>query len=175
MDNWGERLSAGEEPAFAALYDACADRLHHYLSVRLRSREDASEVLQETFLRLVRGRRQFTQVADPVAYAFVVARNEAARWLSRVARERTRRSLQAELLFCEAASDDREQRETAEAIAAALERLDDDLLEVVALKIYAGLTLAKVAEVTGLPPGTVATRFRRAVSQIRSIWIKEQL
>jgi hypothetical protein len=67
MDSWEKRLSAGDEVGFVELYDAYADRLHHYLTLRLRSREDAGEVLQETFLRLARCRRQFARVADPVA------------------------------------------------------------------------------------------------------------
>jgi RNA polymerase sigma-70 factor (ECF subfamily) len=175
MDGWGKRLSAGDAVAFVELYDACADRLHHYLCLRLRSREDAGEVLQEAFLRLARCRRQFDGVADPVAYAFVVARNEAARWLSRISRERANRALHAELLFREACGDDLELRETAEAISAALGQLDEDLLEVIDLKIYAGLTFAEIAEVTGLPLGTVATRFRRAIAKLRVMWIKEHL
>lgn len=44
MDGWVERLIAGDSAAFAELYDRCADRLHHYLTFRLRSREDAAEV-----------------------------------------------------------------------------------------------------------------------------------
>ena len=35
MDQRAERLARGEPAAFAELYDACADRVHHYLVVRL--------------------------------------------------------------------------------------------------------------------------------------------
>ena len=43
-------------------------------------------------------------------------------------------------------------------VAIGLSRLDADRREVVELKTYAGLTFAEIAEVTGLPQGTVATR-----------------
>jgi RNA polymerase sigma-70 factor (ECF subfamily) len=53
------RLARGEEAAFAELYDASADRLHHYLTVRLGSRDTASDVVQTAFLRAVKSRRRF--------------------------------------------------------------------------------------------------------------------
>ena len=55
------RLARGEEAAFADLYDACADRLHHYLTGRLGSADRAADVLQSTFVRVVQSRRQFAR------------------------------------------------------------------------------------------------------------------
>ena len=37
----------------------------------------------------------------------------------------------------------------------------------VELKSNGGLTLREIAEVTGLPPGTVATRYRTAIARLR--------
>src|SRR5260370_7650772 len=77
------RLARGDEAAFAELYDACADRLHGYLTARLGSRDRAADVLQETFLRAVASRRRFRKVDNPIAYLFQIARNEAIRFMSR--------------------------------------------------------------------------------------------
>src|SRR5882757_1061290 len=83
MHELAERLARGEEAAFAELYDASADRLHHYLVSRLGSRDAASDVLQTAFLRAVKSRRRFRRVENPVAYLFQIARNEAMRWARR--------------------------------------------------------------------------------------------
>src|SRR5947208_16482599 len=83
MQQLAVRLARGEEAAFAELYDACADRLHHYLAGRLGSRDAASDVLQTAFLRAVKSRRRFRGVENPVAYLFQIARNEASRWAKR--------------------------------------------------------------------------------------------
>jgi len=48
MDQRAVRLARGEPEAFAELYDTCADRIYRYLVVRLGSRADAEDVLQET-------------------------------------------------------------------------------------------------------------------------------
>jgi DNA-directed RNA polymerase specialized sigma24 family protein len=45
---------------------------------------------------------------------------------------------------------------------------------VVELKTYAGLTFRKIAEVAGLPQGTVATRYRSALALLRG-WLARKL
>ena len=126
MDELAERLARGEAAAFAELYDACADRLHHYLTVRLGSRDEADDVFQETFVRLVRSRRRLRRVENLTAYLFAVARNEAARHGSRKTREDLRRSLvRAEDLFL-AVPGDAPAYEAADQVAAALRQLSEE-------------------------------------------------
>ena len=175
METLSDRLARGVHAAFAELYDACADRVHHYLVVRLGSRSDADDALQETFLRLVRGRDKLAGVENLVAYVFTVARNEALRLSERCSREYTGLdSLGAEVLFCEAAGKDDQSCETAEWVAAALAGLAPELRELVELKVYCGLTIREISKVTELPPGTVATRYRRALETMRRRMEKER-
>ena len=168
MATWGERLARGERAAYAELYDSCADRVYHYLLVRLGSREDADDVLQDVFLRLASSRKRLASVDNLEAYVFTVARNEAMRLGSRKARRmRQERPLTAEDLFCPRAGDDARRRETAEVVAAAMARLSPELLEVVELKTYAGLTFHEIGQVTGLPQGTAATRYQTALARMQ--------
>jgi RNA polymerase sigma-70 factor, ECF subfamily len=168
-----ERLARGDQAAFAEFYDAVADRVHHYLLVRLGTREDADDAMQETFLRLARNRRKLAEVENLDSYVFTIARNEAARLAVRRARRRGSRPLGGEELFCASAGDG-EAREAAEVVAAALGQLTDELREVVELKTYAGLTFQEISRVTGLPQGTVATRYRSALAKMNR-WITSQI
>lgn len=171
MNDLGARLARGDRQAFAELYDACAGRLHHYLVVQLQSRADADDALQETFLRLARGRGRLAAVENLTAYVFAVARNEASRLAAR--RRRTSAdTLSGDSLFG-GGSDDAQVRETAELVATALGQLRSEEREVIELKTYAGLTLAEIAAVTGAPPGTVATRYRAALKKLRQLLVKE--
>jgi RNA polymerase sigma-70 factor, ECF subfamily len=175
MGDLGDRLARGDQAAFAELYDACADRLHPYLAARLGSRHDADDVLQETFVRLARTRRKLAEVENLVAYVFTVARNETARLLAGKLREVATREGQpsAADLYREACGDRMEARELAETLAASLARLAPEQREIVELKNYAGLSLREIAEITGLPPGTVATRYRTALGHLRD-WLKRK-
>ena len=171
MDDLARRLAQGDRAAFAELYATCADRVHHYLVIRLGSRADADDVLQETFVRLARTRKQLATVQNLGGYVFTVARNEAMRHASRQAREQQVAELRGADLFCEAPQDDLLARESAAALAAALARLSAAEREVVELKTYCGLTLHEIAAVTGAPAGTVATRYRAALGRLRQ-WLK---
>ncbi len=174
MDALLGKLAAGDSRAFAELYDALAERLYRFLVVRLGSRTDADDVLQETFIRLARGREQFERVDNLLPYVFTVARNEAARFATR----RTRRRVVETAIDCEeifvCGRDDARQRELADMIAAGLVRLTDEHREIVELKSFGGLTFAEIATVTGTPQGTVATRYRKAIGQLRTFFERQQ-
>lgn len=168
MHDLAARLARGDEAAFAELYDACADRLHRYLAGRLGSHDAASDVLQNTFLRAVKSRRRFRGVDSPVAYLFQIARNEAARTTKRG----TTKSLPADDLF--APNNATGHSDDAEVVASALGRLTEPDREIVELKVFGGLTFREIADVTALPQGTVATRYRRALESLRG-WLTKQL
>ncbi len=170
MELLGERLARGEESAFAALYDACANRLHRYAAARLGSADAASDVVQSAFLRAVRSRRRFASVENPEAYLFEIARNEIAR---RATRDATRREtpLPAEEQLCAAADSSAEDAEIA---AAALAKLNAGDREVVELKVFCGLTFTEIGALLGQPAATTATRYRRALASLRG-WLERQL
>jgi RNA polymerase sigma-70 factor (ECF subfamily) len=172
MNELADRLARGEPAAFAELYDACADRLHHYLALHLGSTADADDVVQETFARMARSRKKLRRVENLTAYVFAVARNEAARLKSKQTRQRQVREIHpppaqyGETAYrVEAAA-----LEVAETVRAALERLPKEQREIVELKAFGNLTLKEIAEVTALPPGTVATRYRTALERLRE-WL----
>jgi RNA polymerase sigma-70 factor (ECF subfamily) len=170
MHELAARLARGDEAAFAELYDACADRLHHYVAIWLGSREAADDVVQSAFLRAVKSRRRFRDVENPVAYMFQIARNEAIRATKK--QQHMRKAMLAGELFAAAGENESDQVD-AEDVAAAFSRLDADDREIIELKVFAGLTFREVAEVTGMPQGTVATRYRRALESLRG-WLAKQ-
>ncbi len=169
MKSLAARLACGEEAAFVELYDACADRLHHYLAVRMGSSDAAADVVQAAFLKAVKNRRRFRGVENPLAYMFQIARNEAAR----AAKKRKRLSeLHVGELYATSKAFD-VHADDAEVVATAIGRLDASDRELVELKVFAGLTLREIADITGLAPGTVATRYGRSLESLRG-WLEKQ-
>jgi RNA polymerase sigma-70 factor (ECF subfamily) len=171
MQELAARLACGDEAAFEALYDRCADRLLLWLSVRLRDRHLAADVMQTAFLRAVTSRHLFRKLDDPVAYLFQIARNEANRAAKR--RRTHDEPLPLDELFI-ASADEPARTDNEEAALAALSRLEPDDRELVVLRIYAGLSFREVADLLGRPQGTVATRYRRALLSLRS-WLTKQI
>jgi len=174
MDGMGKRLARGDESAFAELYDACAEGLHRYLSVRLGSRDDADDVLQETFVRLARWRGKLSRVENVVAYAYTIARHEASRHASRSTSETKRRAAAARELPVQATVNDPAIiHETQDLIQHGLSQLSEQQHEIVELRIYAGLGFREIAQVTRQPQGTVATRYREALARLKE-WLGDR-
>lgn len=115
----------------------------------------------------MKNRRRFRGVDNPVAYMFQIARNEATRAAGK--RRIVTRSLPANESFAVR----KENADDAEAIAAALARLDADDRELIELKVYAGLTFREIAMIVDRPPATVATRYRRVLESLRD-WLAKQ-
>ncbi len=169
MNQLAHRLACGESKAFTELYDLCGDQMHHFLVSKRMSREDAGDLIQEVFLRLVRKKGAFQSVENPVAYAFQVARNEANRWLSRTIRKREQFRFIAADLFVEVDPLDSKSADWRDTLTNALSVLPDEQWEVVVLKIYSGFTFQEIAAITATPQGTVATRYRRGIGKLKEI------
>lgn len=173
MSDLGQRLAQSDQSAFAELYDARADRLHHYLTSRLSSREDADDVLQSSFVRLAQGRHRLPQVEHLVAYLFQIARNESAEFLKRKGREsHVLNEFGEQLLFRNGDHAGQTDMLHAESAIEALRQLTVEQREIVELKIYGQFTFSEIAEIVGVPQGTAATRYRTALERMKA-WCLE--
>ena len=174
MDTLGKRLAQGDHAAFAELYDACADRLHHYLMVILGSKEDAEDALQETFVRLAANCKRLAKVENLTAYTFAIARNEALRLAGRRKTADPYVQLPKDNVYLKKSKRIIPgQMSTSDAATMVLSRLDPELREIVELKFFAGLTFREIADITACPQGTVATRYRTALDKMRAILAKD--
>jgi len=171
MQQLQTRLAAGDEAAFAELYDDVAPRLHRFLLSRLLRRDAAEEVLQETFVRLAQARAKLGGVRHLPAYVFGIARHEVQRYLASAQRHGQARQdfLEAHAMTAETSR----AWESADEAHAALGQLPDQQREVIELKIFGALTFVEIAELLDMPQGTVATRYRTALARMRE-WLERQ-
>jgi RNA polymerase sigma-70 factor (ECF subfamily) len=70
-------LAAGDEAAFAALYDRFGARLFRAALGMLGSREEAEDAVQDTFTGLVRARAGLAGVENLAGYLFAALRRAA--------------------------------------------------------------------------------------------------
>lgn len=132
----------------------------------------AEDVAQEVFLKAFRALESFDQRKKFSSWLFKIAHNSAIDQLRRrqvdtIALETTD-SEQPDLVAVIADSSSEspaarmERRDLAEAIEAAIGSLRPDYREVVQLRFQEGLAYEEIAEVVGLPLGTVKTHIFRA-------------
>lgn len=163
-------LAAGKSQAFGLLYDRFAGRLFAVAMGMLGRREDAEDVVQETFMALVRSRHQLSKVDDLTAYVFTALRHAAARHASRRARQPVAAEAAQEAVAAETKRDHPRREELRIAIAA----LPAKQREVIAMKIDGDLTFAQIGCVLGMSPNTAASRYRYALEKLRSTLQKDE-
>jgi RNA polymerase sigma-70 factor, ECF subfamily len=128
-------------------------------------RAAAQDVVQDVFVRLIAGGRM---PAEPRTWLFRCVRNaaiSACRSQGRRGRREGRagRAAGGGGWFVPRVED----RIDAKAAQAALAALPAAQREVVTLRIWSGLTLAQVADVTGMPMSTVYDQYRAAIKAVR--------
>lgn len=134
-----------------------------------RSLADAEDVLQEAFVRFWRHQRELP--GDPQALLLVSIRR-AALDLARRDDRRQARELRADggvedntPGFARLPGEGDERREE---IELALRRLPPEQREVLVLKIWQERTFEQIGELLGISPNTAASRYRYALTALRS-------
>jgi RNA polymerase sigma-70 factor (ECF subfamily) len=121
--------------------------------------------VQDVFVNLVRQRGHLTLVLDWDAYLFAILRHAVSR---RLARQQTEQRHLRQL-----AADGNQRNpsppESDEALQAALAQLPIPQREIVILRIDGDLTFAQIAEILGISPNTVASRYRYALEKLRDM------
>jgi RNA polymerase sigma-70 factor (ECF subfamily) len=159
------RLAEGDIGALETIWKAHGDRsFRHALWVTGR-REDAEDVVQTVFLRLVGLGGELLGVRNLVSYLGTMIHHEAVS----VSKRRVVRDGHVEpdpdALLAE--HPDPEQDVDRRRVAALVATLPADQREVVVLHLWEGLTFREIGRVTGVSLFTVASRYRLATSRLR--------
>jgi len=157
------RISRGDVEALGELYDRYSGLLYQFAVALVRSRDAAEEVVQETFLGLLRSRSGLGSVRDIRSYLLRIVRNE-------VSHRRRRREADASALEVVEAREGLSAGEVLE-VNEALARLPEEQLTVVVLKVWQGMTFAEVADALDIPANTAASRYRYALEKLRQ-WLR---
>ena len=159
---------APEQASWACLFDTCQAALLLLARQYTGCCAEAEDVVQEAFLRVIRGSQQ--PLDDPKPYMFAVVRNTAIDFAKRADRRKRReagvaQNSDAEQMFkCPL-----EMEERRAAIEAALQGLPEDQRVVIALKVWSDLTSPQIAVALDTNERTVASRYQYAIAKLRKL------
>jgi RNA polymerase sigma-70 factor (ECF subfamily) len=163
-----ERLIEGDLGAFDELYRRYERPLFGFILRMLPDRQEAEEVFHESFLALLREREGRHTIRSFRAWLYGTTRNQCLNRLR--GRRRSARAMAAVASAPAAPAEGPEgallRREAAEALRRAVSRLPTSLAELYALRAR-GLSYEELAEVLGVPQGTVKSRVHTMVSRLR--------
>jgi RNA polymerase sigma-70 factor (ECF subfamily) len=154
-----------DREAFRHLYDRYAGRLLSYVNAMGRGRLPAEDLLQEIFVAVWRKAGQYrTELGTPEAWIFTITRNKVCDiWRTRPPVEE-RGDVELETLMDTTKNPDPALVAT---IRQALASLPEDQRRPLVLAYFGGFTYEEVARRLAIPVGTLKSRIRTALGQLR--------
>jgi len=165
-----ERYAAGDDGAFAAVYDGVAPRLYGFLLRQTRDKARAEDVLQQTLLQIHRARSRFLPGAEVMPWAFAIARRLLVDSLRRGKREvlADDGELDPGRDAGPGADEVAQARELAVRIDRVLAKLPQSQRAAFELIKNEGLSVAEAAQVLGTTVAAVKLRAHRAYEALRA-------
>ncbi|WP_041806429.1 RNA polymerase sigma factor [Rhodothermus marinus] len=172
-------FQAGTLEAFDILVSRYKDPLANYLYRFLGDPKEVEDLLQETFMRVYRNRHSYRRIAKFSTWLYTIAGN-LARSEYRKRKRRRVYSLQSvnrdeeeyEVeIPDETFAPDRHTESTIQDryIQEALKQIPEEFREVVVLRDVQQLSYEEIAEITGLPMGTVKSRINRGRTKLQAL------
>jgi len=178
------RCLGGDETAWEELVRLHTRKVYGLCYRFTGSGSEAQDLTQEVFLRVFRTVRTFRSAEGSFAtWLARVTRNLLIDHYRRTRQERMTDSIEEQLPVLEEAGaaassrPDRELagREASEILQATLQRLSPDLREAVLLRDFEEMEYREIAQVLGIPEGTVKSRINRGRAELGRLLRKQKL
>ena len=165
-DDAREDLVNRDSTRLRALVTAHFDFVGRTLRTQGVAEADVDDAAQQVFLVAARKREEILPGRER-AFLFQTALRIASRWRRTRARRREEHDSIDRLDPAPGPDELSDQRRARDLLARLLDEMPDDLRSVFALYEIEQLTMSEIAEVLGVPAGTVASRLRRAREQFQ--------
>ncbi len=166
-------IAAGDEAAFATLFDRYKDRVYAIAFKLLHTAALAEDIVQEVFLKIWLKRASLVEVKHFNAYLFIITRNDVYKAIKHLARN-YKTSLQineVQLLVHNDTEDYLMGKEYGLLLQQAIERLPNQQKQVYKLIKEQGLKREEVADLLHLRPETVKFHLAQAMKKIHAFYM----
>jgi RNA polymerase sigma-70 factor (ECF subfamily) len=166
LDRWMERYQQADPDAPAKLVDTLSPALLRFFRSQVASREQADDLLQETWLRIHRVRHTYRPGEPVLPWIYAIARRV------RIDGYRRMRRITLHEIAMEVSPEQPvqgEARSPASAFDALVAALPESQREVVTMLKVGGLSLEEVARATSSTVGAVKQKAHRAYERLRNL------
>ena len=158
-----ERIRFGDQDAFRELYEISYQPLYAFLLSYTQNRDDAQDLLQDTFVQILKKCQLYQEQGNPMAWIMKIAKNL---FLSKC-RNNSSEYLNYEDMENELGFDVMMNAENRMMLEKMFEILSLDERNLIILHDVSGLKHKEIAELLDMPLGTVLARYNRSIRKLQ--------
>jgi RNA polymerase sigma-70 factor (ECF subfamily) len=170
-----EAARRGEQQALSELYEHYFPKVYRYVASRLATSEDAEDVTEEIFLRIIDNLDGFTWRGFPFgAWVFRIARNEVVSYV-RTQKTRSNTTQLSDSIpdIAENGTERVELEMTFVVVRKAIDRLPEAQRQVVSLRFIAGLSVAETAAALKKTENNVKVLQHKGIARLKQLVVRE--
>lgn len=171
------QMAKGDQAAFEAFVHRYHAPIHQYIERLVKDTKKAEDLVQETFIRLIK-QLQSKQIPQyPKAWLYRVASNLCKDyWRSAYYRSETTPKEELPISEDEGPSvvEIFERQETRQEVLSSLKQLPDIQQQIVILRFYQDLKLKEIADILDIPLGTVKSSLFHALKKLKDLLVQQK-
>ena len=161
-------LLSGDKKAIAYIYDKWANPLYGVVMNIVKDEAIAKDVLQDTFVKIWEKADSYDPKKSKLfTWIYQIARNKAIDAYRKTKKRQTENIQKADIIVSNVKSD---QKLYHSELNRYISCLDEKYQHVLQALFFEGLTQAEMSEKTGIALGTIKTRLRIALRELREIY-----
>ncbi len=167
---WFEKIASGDNQAFTELYYASYKELFGFLLSLTKNKEDAEDLLQNTYIKIRNGSHLYKKQGTPMTWMCAIAKNQYLDFVRKYGKNRAADFSEMENYVSEGMagiSDDTSGVENRMILEYAFSILGEQEKTIVILHMINGLKHREIAELTGLPLSTVLSKYNRSLKKMK--------
>ncbi len=167
-----ELVLAGQKEAFEQLYNATIDDVYRTLYLLSGSERDAEDIAQNVYLELYKSLDKYDRSRSLHGWLYGITIRQLQtfkrkRWREYRKEQKERETFPGKLKPFDDASYEHIIEDQADLIIVELDKLPDKLKQVLVLRYINDLSQQEIADIVGIPLGTVKSRLNQALVRMR--------
>lgn len=167
-----KKIASGDDGAFAELYYATYKQIYGFLLSLTKNKEDAEDLMQETFIKIRNGAHLYKPQGTLMAWMCSIAKNQFLDYARKYGKNRGVDFAEVENYVSESLSSHRNEAQEVEnrmLLETVFTILDEQERVIVTMHMIDGLKHREIAEVIGMPLSTVITKYNRSLKKMKKV------
>ncbi len=160
------RIASGDDSALEDLYYLSYRPIYAFLISLTLNKEDADDLLQDTYLRIREAAHLYRHQGNPMAWMMKISKNL---FLMKKRKEKGKETIHEDgiLEMMESTFHEIDDVENRIFLEELFLHITDEEREIILMNVLSGLTFREIAGIMNKPLGTVLSKYHRAVKKLR--------